>query len=323
MARYRKVDVRIWNDDKFLALTERGKLVFLFLMTHPNMTMLGAMRATIPGLAAEISIPVKGFGKAFQEALSKGMVMADQKACLIWLPNFLKYNKPESPNVVKSWPEAFDLLPECELKNQVLIRSKGFVGGFTEAFQEAFATVFTEGRAKGMPNQEQEPEPEQEREPEQEGENTSPTQTVTVQVTERPPKCSGDTQTGTPTGTDAVEKESPSPISIEAPPIRPGPDAAPLRDFKAGSTENIPDGLSPLQYAIFVLNQVGVSAGYELKSQTGDAIEMLARNESCTLPVATRHMLERMRVAAKTGVKVKFWLEDGGWKTPRGISIEG
>jgi hypothetical protein len=89
------------------------------------------------------------------------MVKHDDKASFIWLPNFLKYNKPESPNVVRSWPEAFDLLPECSLKFSLFQHVKDYAETLTEGFREAFAQVF----AKGMANQEQEQEQEQEVKP--------------------------------------------------------------------------------------------------------------------------------------------------------------
>jgi hypothetical protein len=165
MARYRKIDTRIWNDAKFREMSERAQLVFLFALTHPNMTMLGAMRATIPGLAAEFGhdIPEKAFREAFREGLSKGMAKHDEKASLIWFPNFLKYNRPESPNVVKTWSEAFDMLPECAMKGQLFEQLKAFVEGMSKAFVEAFRQAFAEACAKAMPNQEQEQEQEQER----------------------------------------------------------------------------------------------------------------------------------------------------------------
>lgn len=156
MARYRKVDTRIWNDAKFNALSERAKLVFFYELTHPNLTMLGAMRATLPGLAAELGMPTEAFAEAFREVLAKGMAKHDEKASFFWLPNFLRYNKPESPNVVKSWLEAFDLLPECPMKAELFQQLKDFMEGLTKGFQEAFAEAF----AKAMPNQ----EPEQEQE---------------------------------------------------------------------------------------------------------------------------------------------------------------
>ena len=102
---------------------------------------------------------IEAFTKAFQEALVKGMAKHDSASSFLWLPNFLKYNKPESPNVVKSWPEAFDLLPECYMKADLLQQLKGFIQGLTKGFQEAFKEAFAKDFAKGMPNQEPEPEP--------------------------------------------------------------------------------------------------------------------------------------------------------------------
>lgn len=158
MARYRKIDPRIWNDGKFRDMSDNGKLVFLFLLTHPHMTALGAMRATVAGLAEELGWCVEAFRKAFHEALLKGMAEHDAKACLIALPNFIRYNSPESPNVVKAWANSLDLLPECGLKTRVTSRAKAFA----EALPEAFAKALPEAFAKGMPYQEQEQEQEQE-----------------------------------------------------------------------------------------------------------------------------------------------------------------
>lgn len=154
MAKYRKIDPRIWNDEKFCALTHMGKLVFLFLMTHPHMTALGAMRASLPGLAAELKMNEKAFGIAFGEAFAKGIVEHDPIASFIALPNFLKYNGPESPNVVKAWASSLDLVPECNLKNKLIQRVKGFAEALPEAFMEALPEAF----AKSMPYQEQEQE---------------------------------------------------------------------------------------------------------------------------------------------------------------------
>jgi uncharacterized phage protein (TIGR02220 family) len=156
VSRYRKIDPRIWNDEKFRTLSNDGKLVFLFLLSHPHMTALGAMRASIAGLASELQWPTKAFGEAFREALSKGMCKHDSEASFIWLPKFLKYNGPESPNVVKSWSQSADLLPECEMKNELLQAVKAFVEALPEAFRKALPEAF----AKSMPYQEREQEQE-------------------------------------------------------------------------------------------------------------------------------------------------------------------
>ncbi len=152
MARYRKIDTRIQNDQKFKVLSNEAKLVFFTLLTHPNLTVLGAMRNTLPGLACEMGWDEKAFRKAFQELSHQQMVTCDEKAFFIGLPNFLKYNCPESPNVVKSWVYALDDLPECLLKSQLIQNVKAFVGSLPKAFQEALPKAFDQG----WPNQQQE-----------------------------------------------------------------------------------------------------------------------------------------------------------------------
>lgn len=171
MARYRKIDTRIWNDERFALLSDDGKLVFLFLLTHPHLTSLGAMRATVPGLAAELRWPVERFREAFADLLTDAqrdgqpLVEHDDRACFIGLPKFLKYNSPENGNVVKSWGPLLDLLPECSHKTRLLSRVREHVqrlGGDFAAGWERVCPTLSEGFAKpfgnGMPNPEPEPE---------------------------------------------------------------------------------------------------------------------------------------------------------------------
>ena len=158
MARYRKIDPRIWNDEKFRTLSDSGKLAFLFVLTHPHMTSLGAMRGTVMGLAEELKASRKPSGKpsgslseGFREAIGKGLLEVDEDACYIGAKNFLRYNGPESPNVVRSWETAIDLIPECKLKVQLMQRVRVYTEslseGFGKALPEAFASTPIRSRA--------------------------------------------------------------------------------------------------------------------------------------------------------------------------------
>jgi hypothetical protein len=160
MSRFRKIDPRIWNDEKFRRLSDPAKLVMFLLVTHPNMTSLGAMRATPAGLAEELGWTTKVFGQAFAEVLASGMAEHDAVAHLIALPNFIRYNAPQSPNVVRAWAGAVDLLPECGLKVTTLLRARAFACSMSEAFGQAFDKAF----GKPMPNKEKEKEKEQKQE---------------------------------------------------------------------------------------------------------------------------------------------------------------
>jgi len=162
MGRYRKIDVRIWNDEKFRTLSDKGKLLFLFLLTHPHLTPVGTLRITKEGMAAELSWELKGFDIPFLELFRKGLIKYDHEAACVVVPNFLKYNPPENPNVVKSWEKVIDLIPECRLKVELFQYITDWIKGFPEPFRKAMPNPYP----KGMPNQE--PEPEQEQEQEQE-----------------------------------------------------------------------------------------------------------------------------------------------------------
>jgi hypothetical protein len=140
--RFRKIDPRIWNDAKFRALSDQAKLLFFFILTHQHLTAMGAMRASTAGLAEELGWEMKAFREAFQELLAKGLVKFDKKASCLVVKNFLKYNPPENPNVVKGWRKADDLIPECELKTELIQNVKDFLKGFSEDFLKAFLEGF-------------------------------------------------------------------------------------------------------------------------------------------------------------------------------------
>lgn len=154
MAKYRKISPRIWNDAKVRDLSDKGKLAFLFLLTHPTMTPFGAIRANIPGLAFELGWTPRSFRAAMNQLCEKGMAVFDEAANLIWFPNFLKYNRPESPNVIKSWAGAFEDLPECSLRDAIgnaLVKLAASLGNaFLEAFREAFSEAFAESLGEDL-----------------------------------------------------------------------------------------------------------------------------------------------------------------------------
>lgn len=160
MSKYRKIDVRIWNDAKFVSLSEGAKFTFLFLLTHPGMTALGAMRATIPGLAAEMQTVLGTFRERFSELLTNGLVECDETFAFVGLPNFMKYNGPDNPNAVTSWIKCLDFIPECSLKHQVLQRARECAVGRGPTFAERLAEPFKEPLPERSPNKEQEQEQE-------------------------------------------------------------------------------------------------------------------------------------------------------------------
>jgi hypothetical protein len=158
MARYRKIDTRMWGDSRFRELSSpkpSGKYLWIFLLTGPQTSNIpGLFHAGEMALSEELEWSVEAFREAFGEVFRKGLAEADWKARVVWVPNAVKYNQPESPNVVKSWRHAWDEIPECALKAEAHERLKAFMKGLGEGFAKAFA----EACGQPLPNQEQEQE---------------------------------------------------------------------------------------------------------------------------------------------------------------------
>lgn len=98
-----------------------AKLVFLLLLTHPNMSMLGTLRGSKESLAYEIDVTPDAMAHAMTDVISHGMAYVDDMG-LIFIPNFLKYNAPTSPQSLTNWDAIIESLPECELKTFVCQR---------------------------------------------------------------------------------------------------------------------------------------------------------------------------------------------------------
>lgn len=138
MARYRKVDVRIWNDEKFRALTVEAKLIFLHILTHPNMTGLGALRATPGGLADELGISRRRYNRHFRLLLYNVGAKLDPGSALVWLQHWFRYNQPENQNSLKAILKAYDYLPECTIKKEVLTSLQNLLRQMPQTFRDIF-----------------------------------------------------------------------------------------------------------------------------------------------------------------------------------------
>ena len=134
MSRYRNVHCLIWNDDKFPFASDDCKLVWFHLFTTPFTTPIGIFKAPVEGLAAEIGWGLERYRKAFGEGLTKAFWKVDERFHVILFPKYFSHNKPENPNVLRSWVKIYDELPNCELKNESIQSLKAFAKGWGEPF---------------------------------------------------------------------------------------------------------------------------------------------------------------------------------------------
>lgn len=167
MARYRKVDVCIWGDKKFAALSPpRPSAQFLWfnLLTGMHTCAIPGLSTAGEAMLAEVlRWPLPAFRRCWQEIEAQGMAEADWRARVIYLPKAIAYNEPESPNVVKAWRELLPEIPECPLKSKAVVRIGKYLEGmgaswleawsegWSEAFREAFSEALPEGSTEASP----------------------------------------------------------------------------------------------------------------------------------------------------------------------------
>lgn len=121
--RYRRVSLAIWSDQRFRALSAPGpsaQHLWLWFLTGPSTQILpGVIRSGMAGIAETLRWPLPATRRCWDEIAAQGMAQADWDVLLIWLPKAIEHNQPESPNVVTSWRNAFNELPECAMRLRI------------------------------------------------------------------------------------------------------------------------------------------------------------------------------------------------------------
>lgn len=142
LGRYRKVYVRMWADDRFLALSSappNAQSLWLYLLTGPHLGPVpGLFCAGEAALAERLGWPLRAFRRCWAELENAGMAKADWRRQVVWLPRAVIYNSPESPNVVVSWRTALAEIPECALKDEAETELIGYLDSLPPAFAKAF-----------------------------------------------------------------------------------------------------------------------------------------------------------------------------------------
>jgi hypothetical protein len=104
MSRYRRIEMRIWSDERFRQLSPlepSGQALTLVLIFGPQTRLIpGLYRCSLTSLADEMRWSPRKTAQAFREVEAQGIVVADHDARLFWLPNALKHNMPANPNVI-------------------------------------------------------------------------------------------------------------------------------------------------------------------------------------------------------------------------------
>ncbi len=157
--KYRKIDPRIWRDERFIKLTEGEKLVAIYCLTA-QVNRCGIFTFS-PAMAAEdLGTSTDTFAKRFGNVLRGLKWEWDSTLRVLYFPTWWKYNQPENINVLSGSMKDLADLPQTPLlakfyANKTYL-SKQFIATFEERSPNVTGTL-----PERPPIQEQEQEQEQ------------------------------------------------------------------------------------------------------------------------------------------------------------------
>jgi len=153
--RYRKIDPRIWKDEKFINLSEKEKLICIYCLTAQS-NRIGIFNFS-PAMAAEdLGISLQTFREGFVKVCETFGWRYDEHFRVLYIPKWFKYNKPENPNVLKGNLKDLHELPKSPLIQEFINNTAYLPETFIETFREGL------GKGLGKPSRKQEQEQEQE-----------------------------------------------------------------------------------------------------------------------------------------------------------------
>ena len=154
MSRYRKIDPRIWVDDKFRALSEKERLFFFYLLTSPHSTAWGAYVIDDLYAQADLGYSIEDVKSCFFSLSETGLIFRCSRTRLVCFPNWFKYNPPTNKKSMIACARGIESLPRSSLLTR-------FISSAIQLIPELANCLLTDSE-KFDDEQEQEQEQEQE-----------------------------------------------------------------------------------------------------------------------------------------------------------------
>jgi len=114
-SRYSKVFVKIWHSKDFRAISEDGKMLFMYLLTSPHRNMGGFYYLPLPYLCFDVGLDENRVAKAFEELDDRGMVVCDKDAQVVLIKKWFCYNPIENENQAKGLNKQLAEIPKSKL----------------------------------------------------------------------------------------------------------------------------------------------------------------------------------------------------------------
>ena len=139
---WQSIDVQSWSDE--------GKLLALYLLTGPHANGIGCFRLPDGYVMADLGWVAETVSKGFAELSENGF--ANRIDGVVFIPNFLRWNRIANGNIAKARFGEFESLPKGEAKRLAARAMLDFCTFWSDADRNHLETV-SETLSKPIPNQ--------------------------------------------------------------------------------------------------------------------------------------------------------------------------
>jgi hypothetical protein len=141
-AKYRKVDPRIWTDEKFATLNTEGKLVAMWLLTCTRVNRCGIVLWS-PGLCSEeTGVKASAIDTVCDTVCHTLLWIRDTVSRTVFFPNWWRYNAPDNPKALKGALSDLHDVPSGGLKEPLLLAAKELPIQYQDEYRRLLDTVW-------------------------------------------------------------------------------------------------------------------------------------------------------------------------------------
>lgn len=98
---FNKVAPAIWRSQRFMALTERSKVLHLYLLTNAHVTSAGCYELPDGYACADLGWSVDDYRTARDELVRGGLIDVDEHRPIILIERWFRHNAPSNPDHAK------------------------------------------------------------------------------------------------------------------------------------------------------------------------------------------------------------------------------
>ncbi len=153
MAKFRKIDPRIWNDEKFRTLGPDAKLLAMYCLTA-QVNRVGIFRFSVALAAEDLGLSTRQVDSLLDTLCHTLSWQRDKAHRILYLPHWWRYNNPGSQKTMVGILSDLHELPRTPLLQEFFANR--------DSLSDTLCHTLSTFEAKGMAYQEQEQEQEQE-----------------------------------------------------------------------------------------------------------------------------------------------------------------